>query len=104
MIVPAELHTLAEVGLAALVLSQHDVGAALLQIGDLEKRAKMAVAEHHVARLNVAMQAAEQGQLARFFALVWTESGIEDRADGQRKDHQEAQDREADARLLTGHL
>ena len=60
----------------------------------------MAVAEHHVAVAQAVVQAAEQGQLARLFALVRAKGGIKHRADRQRKDHDETKDREAHARLL----
>lgn len=57
--------------------------AALLQLGHLEKRAKMAVTEHHVALIDAVVQTTEQRELAGLFALVRTTGGIEHRADGE---------------------
>src|SRR6516164_6306977 len=104
MIAAANLDALAEVGFAFLVHAQHYVCATLLQVGDLEKRAEMAVAEHHVSFVNAIMQTPEQRQLACLFSLIRTKGGVEHGADREGKDHQETQDREADAWLLTSHL
>jgi hypothetical protein len=59
VVVPAQPLAPAEVRLATLVLPQHDVDAAALQRGDLEERAKVAVAEHHVAVIEAPVQTAE---------------------------------------------
>src|SRR5437667_42382 len=59
VIVLAKLHAATEIGLAALVQAHDHIDAAALQLRDLEKGAKMAVAEHDVAVAEATMQAAE---------------------------------------------
>ena len=94
----------AEVHPAALVHPKDGVATPLAHEGQLEVRAVVAVGQENVPALQAVVQPAEEGRFAGSLAAVGAEGRVQRRARGQREQHHQADEREADAGFLRPRL
>ena len=104
MVLAAQPRAAAEVAPAVPVLPHHHVDAHPRQRHHLVERAVVAVGQQDVARLQPAVQAAEQGHLAGELPLAGADGRVEHTPGGQGDQDDDPGDREPAPRLLVAVL